>query len=197
MRLDESGKWSVKLVHQGLKIATADLTPMMKDLSCAFEPKFAAPFVLPGAERRRVVVIGRWWSGLRAHQITPLMYDLETDQVSLLNVPFQMCKFEDGYTPSVNDQLIYRPSNVQESLAQKQGAGADTATDWMWESPGSQLIPSSRHWYRLHGDPLKFEKLPFADSDNNDRYTLFATSSHFGPIAWQPKGPIARVVIDP
>lgn len=196
LRLDESGKWAVKLVHRGLKIVTADLTPMMKGLGYAFKPKFAVPFVLPGAERRRVVVIGRWWSGLRAHQITPLMYDLETDQVSLLDVPFQMCRFGFGYTPSVNDELVYRPSNVQESLEQTSREGVRSATDWLWEAPRTQFIPSSRHWYRLHGNPLKFEKLLFADTANKERYALFATSSHFGPIAWRPNGPVARVVID-
>jgi hypothetical protein len=196
LKLDESGKWSVKLVHQGLKIVTADLTPMMKGLDYAFQPKFAVPFVLPGPERRRVVVIGRWWAGLRAHQITPLMYDLETDQVSLLDVPFQMCRFGYGYTPSVNDQLVYRPSNIQETLAQSSNEGALSATDWLWEAPLKQLIPSSRHWSRLHGNPLKFEKLLFAESTNEKRYALFATSSHFGPIAWRPNGSVARVVID-
>jgi len=196
LRLNESGEWSVKLVHQGVKIATADLEPMMTDASYAFRPSWIAPFESSAPGQNRAVVIGRAWYGLASSLLTPLVVDLETEQVSFLTVPFQLHWSGFSHIPTIEHKLVYRPSNVQESLTQRSLNKSNANPDWLWMAPSTQLVPTSRAWYRLHSDPVRIENLAFDDSAGQMPYVLFATSSHFGPVAWRPDGQLSRVVIE-
>jgi|GEM_PF-2283296 len=191
LKLDRSGQWAVKLVHQGVKIAKMHYTLAPDDLSYAFRPGYVVPFELPGREAKRAVVIGRG-SG----RATPLVYDPESEQVSLWTLSFQ--SYSQGFTPIpiINGQLVYRPFHVYEAIPSSANAGRRADGSWRWAAPQSQLVPTIASWYRLHSNPLRVEKLEFAESRVDVPYVLFATSSHFGPIVWRPDGRIERVVVE-
>ena len=208
--LDESGQWSVEIVHQGRKIPTPGDDAYVREAGYAFDPSWIVPFELPGSTPRRVVLIGRNRSLIDSKRLPPLVLDLESRDVSVLPAHFEAENNRWSPVVPIDGQIFHKGRYVLETLV------PDAAGKWnltvMDPSPkrfgkpmqgpllradkDTFVVPDYSGWTRIHKQPWQLEHLKHDPSQPRVNYQLYGTSAHFGLVAWLPDGPLMRVVID-
>ncbi len=203
----------VKVFHKATKVSTEEGLQKDDDPTEYFEPTWIRQYQEPGSQGRQLILLGRKYD-LRRLMINPkrrpLVIDPSALSAEIFPIPYDSLRTLDTQTDYVchNHHLLVhdryglnllppKPVNGTSEWKPKMlNASRNSETHALVVLNGTIYKPG-RIWHRIDPETWKIEQINTTPFSQEYTFARYATSAHYGIVAWNRRGMLHKVILNP